>query len=98
MAERKQYLVTFSSGAPLWKTSKWIVTAEEKSEAINLAMLMHDEHLRPESDRWPVAMLTLSYQGANPSVDESQFTVVDPEYVDRLLRIHLHGKERLENC
>lgn len=98
MGELKQYLVTFSSGAPEWKTSKWIVTAEEKSEAINFAMLMHDEHSRPEQDRWPVAMLTLSYRGANPSVDESQFTVVDPTHVDRLLRIYLHGKERLENC
>jgi hypothetical protein len=98
MAERKQYLVTFSSGAPDWNTSKWIVTAEEKSEAINLAMLMHDDHSRPADKRWPVAMLTLSYRGANPSVDESQFTVVDPDYVDRLLRIYLHGKERLENC
>jgi hypothetical protein len=94
----KQYLVTFSTGAPNWKTSKWKVFAGEKSEALNLAMLMHDDSTRPEVDRWPVSMVTISYRGSNPSADEDEFTSVDPLYVDRLLRIYLHGKEKLENC
>ena len=94
----KQYLVTFSTGAPNWKTSKWKIIAEEKSEALNLAMLMHDDSSRPAIDRWPVPMVTISYPGSNPSIDESEFTIVDPIYVDRLLRIYLHSKEKLENC
>ena len=91
-------MVTFSTGAPEWKTSKWIITAEEKHQALNFAMLMHDSSDRPEEDRWPVSMVTLSYRGSNPDIDENDFTVADPAYVERLHRIYLHGKSRLENC
>jgi hypothetical protein len=98
MNTSKQYLVTFSTCSPKWLTSKWIITAEEKSEALNLAMLMHDDSSRPGKDRWPIPMVTISYRGANPDVDESEFTIVDPEYAARLLRIYEHGKEKLENC
>ena len=98
ISNRKEYMVTLSTGAPDWKTSKWIVKAVEKSEALNFAMLCHDDPDRPIKDRWSVAMITLSYRGANPSANEKEFTVADPEKVDRLLRIYMHGKERLENC
>ncbi len=96
--ETKNYMVTLSTGAPLWKTSKWIVQATEKSEALNFAMLCHDDPDRAKKDRWPISMVTLSYQGTNPSAMEEEYTVANPAHVDRLLRIYLHGKERLENC
>jgi hypothetical protein len=96
--ETKEYMVTLSTGAPEWKSSKWIVGAAEKSEALNFAMLCHDDSDRPQEDRWPVSMVTLSYRGTNPSADESEYTIADSTRVDRLLRIYLHGKERLENC
>jgi hypothetical protein len=94
----KEYMVTLSTGAPKWLTSKWIVEAEEKSQALHFAMLMHDDPERDLKDRWSIEMVTLSYRGANPSIDESQFAVSDPEKLFRLFQIYKHGKERLENC
>lgn len=94
----KEYMVTLSTGSPDWRTSKWIVSAQSKSEALNYAMLLHDDPDRHLWDRWEIAMVTLSYRGANPSSDESRFTIADPTHITRLLRIYEHGKERLENC
>ena len=93
----KEYMVTLSTGAPDWRTSKWIVSAEEKSQALHYAMLMHDDPKRAAGDRWPIEMVTLSYRGANPSIDESEFVVANPEKLFRLFQIYKHGKERLEN-
>lgn len=94
----KKYMVTLSTGAPQWLTSKWVVEAEEKSQALNYALLLHDNPDRPQNSRWPVAMVTISYYGANPEICEADFAVADPEQIARLLRIYQHGKERLENC
>lgn len=93
MEASKSYLVTLSTGAPDWKTSKWNVDAESKSQALHYALLMHDDTVK-----WPVSMVTISYENANPELDLSLFTVGDPEYIYRLDRIYRHGKERLENC
>lgn len=89
----KDYMVTLSSGSPDWKTSKWIVQAEDKSTALNYAILLHDD-----KHHWPVAMLTMSYQGSNPEINESEYEVADPALIYRLDRIREHGLEKLENC
>lgn len=96
--ERKDYLVTLSTGAPLWLTSKWRVTAEEKSQALNFALLMHDDPDRSQDDRWSVAMVTISYPGSNPEVDETEYTVPEPRRLASLLSIYRHSKDKLENC
>lgn len=89
----KEYLVTLSSGAPSWKTSKWIVAAEDKSSALNYALLLHDDKYG-----WTVAMVTLSYRGANPQADESLYEYANPERIEVLNRIREHSKEKLEDC
>jgi len=89
----KDYLVTLSSADPTWMTSKWKVHATSKTEALQFSMLMHDD-----SYKWPVVMVTISNAGANPEVDLEAFYVIDSEYVNRLLRIYEHFKEKLENC
>lgn len=93
MTSLKRYLVTLSTGSPDWKTSKWNVAAESKSQALHYSLLLHDENVK-----WPVSMVTISYETANPELDLSLFTRGDPEEIYRLDRIYQHGKERLENC
>lgn len=94
----REYLVTLATGAPKWLTSKWRITAEENSQALNFAMLMHDDPGRSADDRWPVAMITISYPGANPEIDESEYAVPDPKHLAALLSIYRHSKDKLENC
>ena len=96
--EEKDYLVTLSTGSPDWLTSKWRITAEEKSQALNFAMLMHDDPARDSKDRWPVAMVTISYPGSNPEIDESEYTIPEPKHLSALLSIYWHSKDKLENC
>ena len=89
----KDYLVTLSSAKPAWKSSKWQVHAESKTEALQFAMLMHDDRFK-----WPVVMVTISNKGVNPHANLDDFEVVEPKYVERLLRIYEHGKEKLYDC
>jgi len=89
----KEYLVTLSTGAPVWKTTKWSVMAETKSQALHFALLLHDDTVS-----WSVSMVTISYKHSNPSVNLDDFEEGCPDRIYRLDRIYLHGKERLENC
>jgi len=89
----KDYLVTLSTGAPDWKTSKWSVLAETKSQALHFALLLHDDTLK-----WSVSMVTISYKHSNPDISLNEFTEGTPERIYRLDRIYQHGKDRLENC
>ena len=86
----KEYMVTLRAGD---KISKWIVSAVDKSTALNCALLLHDD-----THCWEVSMVTLSYRGVNPSADETEYTVADPKHIARLNRIREHGFENLENC
>lgn len=86
----KDYMVTLRNQD---KVSKWIVTAVDKSTALNYALLIHDDN-----HKWEVSMATISYRGTNPVVNEAEYTVADPSYVDRLNRIREHSFDRLENC
>ena len=83
-------MVTLRDGE---KISKWIVTAVDKSTALNYALLLHDDMYR-----WEVSMVTLSYRGVNPSANETEYTIADQKRIDRLNRIREHGFENLENC
>ena len=94
-SETKEYLVSLASGTPDWKTSKWVIKAETKSQALHFALLLHDD-----TEKWPVSMVTISYKDANPKTTPilDNFNVANPDRVYRLDRIYQHGKERLENC
>lgn len=86
----KDYLVTLRNTD---KISKWAVSAVDKSTALNYALLLHDN----EHD-WEVSMVTLSYKGVNPVVDEAEYTVAESSVINRLNRIREHSFDRLENC
>ena len=86
-------MVTLSSADPHWLTSKWLVEADTKAEALHFSTLMHAEKYG-----WDAVMVTICDKGANPTADLNEFTVVDPAYADRLQKIYLNFKERLRNC
>ena len=91
-----KYLITFSSGLPEWKHSKWRITADSRSEALHKANLMHDD-----TYGFDVTMITMSKVGAT-EVSEYEFRNLDIEdnqkRIQILERIWNNSKNKLENC
>ena len=76
-----KYLITFSSGAPRWETSKWKVSSISRSDALHQATLMHEDLNDHE-----VNMITLSKAGMT-DVDEDDFYDLDTEGSQKRLEI-----------
>ena len=74
-----RYCITFSSGTPEWKTTKWIIASETRSDAMHKALLMHNN-----SNEFDVNMVTLSKKGTT-DIDLSGFIDLDlPEHRETL--------------
>ena len=90
------YLITFSSGSPSWKNSKWKITAESRHEALHKANLIHDE-----IDKWDINMITLSKSGAT-GVSEVDFLDLDDDHAQNRIKylesIWNNKLNKLENC